>query len=104
MNSFFWQDRWLDGQCLSVLAPDLVRAVSARLRKRRTLVDGLANHVWTQDIKGALTVQVLVQFLEIRQRLQDFMLDPVTPDRLEWKWSSSGQFSIGSAYNTLFLG
>jgi hypothetical protein len=56
MNSFFWQDRWLDGQCLSVLAPDLVRAVSARLRKRRTLVDGLANHAWTQDIKGALTV------------------------------------------------
>jgi hypothetical protein len=86
------------------LAPGLVRAVSARLRKRRTLADELANQAWIRDIKGAPTVQVLVQFLEIRQRLQDFTLDLVTPDRLEWKWSSSGQFSTGSAYKTLFLG
>jgi hypothetical protein len=64
--------------------------VPARLCKQRTLADGLANQAWIQDIKGALTVHVLVQFLKIRQRLQDFVLDPVTPDRLEWKWSSSG--------------
>jgi hypothetical protein len=49
-------------------------------------------------------VQALVQFLEIRQRLQDFALDPVMPDRLEWKWSSSGQFSTGPVYKTLLLG
>jgi uncharacterized membrane protein len=78
--------------------------VPTRLRKRRTLADGLANQPWIRDIKGALTVQALVQFLEIRQRLQDFALDPVMPDRLEWKWSSSGQFSTGPAYKTLFLG
>jgi hypothetical protein len=96
-NSFFWQDMWLDGQCLSALAPDLVRAVPTCLRKRRTLADGLANQAWIRDIKGALTMQVLVQFLEIRQRLQDFALDPDTPDRLEWKWSSPGQFTTRSA-------
>jgi hypothetical protein len=29
-------------------------------------------HVWVRDIKGALTVQVLIQFLELRQQLQNF--------------------------------
>jgi hypothetical protein len=32
-------------------------------------------HAWVRDIKGALTVQVLIQFLELRQQLQNFVLD-----------------------------
>jgi hypothetical protein len=49
-------------------------------------------------------VSVLVQFLELRQRLHDFALDASTPDHLEWKWSSSVQYSAGSAYKVLFFG
>jgi hypothetical protein len=68
------------------------------------LEEGLHNDRWVRDIKGALTIPVLMQFLSIRQWLQEFHLDPSTPDRLEWKWTSSGEFSASSAYKALFLG
>jgi hypothetical protein len=56
---------------------------------------------WTSDITGALTVQVLVQFINLYQRLQGVHLSHAVADRLEWRWSANGTYSSRSAYATL---
>jgi hypothetical protein len=79
-------------------------AVSKRARARRTVSSALQNHAWIWDISGALTVPVLTQYLELRERLQDQALDPNTPDAFVWRWEPSGVFSIHSAYAAMSLG
>jgi hypothetical protein len=56
------------------------------------------------DIKGPLTVPMLMQYLDIRSRLQGVVLSSNTSDTLHWRWNASGLYSSNLAYSTLFLG
>jgi hypothetical protein len=67
----FWADPWwLDGKQIIEIAPDLVDAVPVRRRRPITVATTLEDMFWTRDIKGALTVLVLVQYVQLYQRLQ----------------------------------
>jgi hypothetical protein len=66
----FWTDAWLHGEPITVLAPDLVQAVSGTARKWWTVAAALLNHAWVQDITRALIVPMIIQYIELRQRLQ----------------------------------
>lgn len=46
-----------------------------------TVRDGLFQNRWARDVVGALTTQVLCQFLWVWALLQDVMLDPLQADR-----------------------
>jgi hypothetical protein len=98
----FWSDSYLDGHYITEIAPQLVAAVPCRCLRRRTVATMLVHHDWVRDTIGALTIPVLVQFLQLRQRLDEVVLqhDP-RPDRLVWKWSASGTFSTSSAYKAV---
>ena len=61
----FWTDRWLNGGTLAELAPNVFRTVPKRVRKSRTIAQALQNRGWVQDIRGALTVQVLMEYLQV---------------------------------------
>jgi hypothetical protein len=54
----FWTDRWLEGNCVADLAPNLVLTVSKLVRKRQTISQtvsqALTNRRWVSDIKGVL--------------------------------------------------
>jgi hypothetical protein len=98
----FWSGSYLDGHYITEIAPQLVAAVPCRCLRRRTVATMLVHHDWVRDTIGALTIPVLVQFLQLRQRLDEVVLqhDP-RPDRLVWKWSASGTFSTSSAYKAV---
>jgi hypothetical protein len=64
-------------------------------------MQGLA---WIRDIKGALIVQVVMQYLQLFQRLQSVQLRPGAHDQLVWRWNPNGCYSSGSAYTSLMLG
>jgi hypothetical protein len=100
----FWVDPWLEGKCISEFALDLVDVVPVCRRRRFTVAVALQGMFWTRDIKGAQTVQVLVQYMQLYQRLQAIQLTPSEQDRLEWRWSSNGSYSSRSAYAALMLG
>jgi len=40
----------------------------------------LSNRCWVSDIKGALTVQVLIEYLHIWELLEGVIIQPDTPD------------------------
>ena len=104
LNSFFWTDKWIDGHSIADLDPALLNAVRPHARKVRTVAQGLFNNTWGLDITGALTVQVILDYLLIwdiiRQRQQPLNLN--APDIFRWKWTADGQFTTASAYKAFF--
>jgi hypothetical protein len=75
-----------------------------RRRRTGTVVSALHQNSWIQDILGSLTVTVLMQYLCLREQLQDITLDKNTPDKFEWCWCPSGHYSLRSAYLDMFHG
>ncbi|WVZ89347.1 hypothetical protein U9M48_035768 [Paspalum notatum var. saurae] len=100
----FWTDRWLFGNSVAELAPSLVLAVSKKARKCCTVAQALTNRRWVTDIRGALTVQVLVEYLRIWELVDEVSLQPGVPDQFHWTFTQSGHYSCQSAYQAFFLG
>jgi hypothetical protein len=100
----FWTDPWLGGAHLANLVPDLVAATSKANRRCQTVASVLLNQSWVQDITDALTIPVIIQYIEIRQQLQQVQLAPGVADKFLWRWEASGNYSCRSAYRALFYG
>jgi hypothetical protein len=64
-NTLFWDDRWLHGTRISDIAPSLYNSIPRRIAKRRTVKEAFLNRRWISDIKGALTIRVLVEYLKL---------------------------------------
>ena len=99
----FWKDRWLDGHTIAEIAPNLVKSVHKQTAKRRTVAQALLNGKWVEDIKGALTVQILVEYLQIWDLVDGLTLQQDVPDQFRWKFTQSGLYSSKSAYAAFFF-
>lgn len=104
VDTKFWTDRWLHGSSVGELDPNLFQLIPKRARRQRAVSQALSNRRWVTDIQGALTVQVIVEYLKLWMLVEGFTLQPALPDHHFWKFTSSGQYSSKSAYNTFFLG
>jgi hypothetical protein len=100
----FWTDRWLDGYTMAEIAPNLSKAVPKRTARRRTVAQALHNRSWTQDVKGARTVEVLLELFQIWDIVDGFVLHPQTPDQYKWNLTHDGSYSSKSAYAAFFEG
>ena len=107
-RSFFWIDNWLEGRSIADLAPALWNVVRPHAKQQRTVTQGLHNNGWTQDISGALTVQVILDYLLVREVIREHnyaqLLDEGREDRIIWKRTADGHFSTASAYRAFFMG
>ncbi|RLN13367.1 hypothetical protein C2845_PM09G09680 [Panicum miliaceum] len=104
VRTYFWSDRWIDGKSIGEIAPDLLAAVRPRTRKQRTIAQGLPNRAWVKDIIGALTVQVIVQYLHVWSLLDGRQLNSSMDDRFLWKWTADRCFTTAPAYDAFFIG
>lgn len=84
--------------------PTLIKLIPKRAMKHRTLAQGLINRSWVEDITGALSVQVLVEYLQLWDLVDGLELQANTPDQHIWRLNSQGTYSSKSAYEALFFG
>jgi len=74
-NTRFWTDCWLAGQSFKQTLPNLFNAIAVRARKR-TVYDTITGGRWISDIRGALSVQVLIEYLHLWELLSNVELQP----------------------------
>lgn len=109
--ALFWKDRWNDGVSPCDIAPDLCRLIRPKIAKTRTVAEAIQERRWIADIVGRLTVNVLLQYIQLWHITENILLQPGTEDivpRTEdivsWKWDPSGTYTAKSAYQFLFQG
>ncbi|WVZ85537.1 hypothetical protein U9M48_032454 [Paspalum notatum var. saurae] len=100
----FWTDRWLHGKIVAEHCPSLIKLIPKRALKRRTVAEGLTDRKWVLDIRGALSVQVLVEYLQLWSLVDEVDLQPDTADRHIWRLSGHATYSSKSAYDAFFFG
>jgi hypothetical protein len=103
-KALFWTDRWIQGQSISDLAPQVFSAVSARTSRTQKVATALPGNAWIQDITAALSMDGIVQFLNLVEILDTQQTNPEAEDEIIWHLSASGEYSSQSAYRALFAG
>ena len=103
-KALFWEDRWLQGKSIAEIAPCLYASVGSQVKKVRTVDQALIGDSWTRDISGALTVQVILDYLLIWDMTRGVQLSDDRANRLCWKWTADKTFSTASAYQAFFIG
>jgi hypothetical protein len=101
-SALFWCDRWLDGSSIQSMAPNLCNTVRVGTRARRLVYDALQNERWIRDIKGALDMAALEQYVMLCTPLQEVHLNDSMADHFIWKWSSNQRYFSRSAYRAFF--
>jgi hypothetical protein len=66
--------------------------------------EALLNRKWISDIRGALTVRVLVDYLNLWESLSEIELQPNIRDKHVFSLASDGKYTAKAAYKGLFLG
>jgi hypothetical protein len=97
-------DPWIHGHSVGSLALALLKLVRPGLRRSRSVQQGLSNNAWLLDIGGTLTVDAVVQFLQLWTRVQSIALAPDEPDSFSWKFLASGAYSTRDTYLACFVG
>jgi hypothetical protein len=85
-----------------MLAPTVFRSVNAR-KKKSTVEEALQNFAWVRHIQGPTTLQLLVEFAQLCDVLEQVQLSS-EPDTFVWRFSGDGAYSAASAYGAMFLG
>jgi hypothetical protein len=62
-RTLFWKDRWINGQRVADLAPQIFAIVNKRRANKRTVLEALTKHGWIADIQGVQTVGIITEFL-----------------------------------------
>jgi hypothetical protein len=102
-STLFWHDRWLQVKRIQDLGPNLLVVVPNHIKKIRTVQEALTDNKWISDIKGALIVGVLADFLDLSKSLITVNLLPERDDKHIFSIASDGKYSAKAAYKGLFI-
>ena len=88
-RAMFWTDSWLPDGPLVRSAPRLFARVSVRSRKRpvRAAMEG---DRWVRDITGSRTQQIMLEIVQVDEKLRAVTLTSGIADKFTWKWTSDG--------------
>jgi hypothetical protein len=75
-----WTDNWTPIGVLSKFT-SLLYVATSRAGRKRVLRDALADNQWAHDVNGALTVQVVRDYLKVWELLRSVQLQPLQSDR-----------------------
>jgi hypothetical protein len=98
----FWTDRWLGGRNIQQMAPNLMQFVRHGALTM-TVAEALSDDKWIVQIRGALTVPAIVEFVELWDTIRGVQLTEES-DKTTWKLTASGTYTTKSAYLAFFSG
>jgi hypothetical protein len=101
-NTLFWRDKWLAGRSIQDLAPNLYALVPKRRASRRTVMDALVDENWVADIQGEISLEALLEYLQLWDILAEVEFQEGASDKHIWRLSASGIYIAKSAYDALF--
>jgi hypothetical protein len=61
------------------------------------------NRAWISYIQGALTIEIIAEYIQFWDLLYEFQLQPDVENSHIWRLSTGGQYSAKSSYDNLFL-
>jgi hypothetical protein len=103
MEQILCTDKWLLGQKISDIAPRRFETIPRRFAKRRTVQEALQNGNWISDIKGALSVGVLVDYIQLWDLISNIELQAEIEDKHVFCIAADGLYSAKAAYKGLFF-
>jgi hypothetical protein len=103
-NTKFWKDKWLNGKRIADLFPRLIGAIPKRVINCRTVHEAIVSAKWISDIRGALSVGVLTDYLQLWDLISGIELQPEVDDKHIFSIAPNGVYLAKSAYEGLFLG
>jgi hypothetical protein len=86
------------------LPPNLVAVVPNRRRNSTTVAAAITSQRCLRDIRAALMVPVLAQYLLLCEHLLGVATQEDAPYCFIWCWSSSGAYTARLTYKVLFMG
>jgi hypothetical protein len=102
--TFFWSDRWLGGHRIVDLSPRLYATIPKQKVHKRTVLEALTNHSWISDIQGGIIVEVISEYLNLRDLIASVQLRPGEEDKHIFHLAANGKYSAKEPYEGLFIG
>lgn len=75
-----------------------------RILNTRSVQEALTDRRWLTDIRGAVSVGVLVDFLDLWDILSSINLLQNQEDKHIFRFATDGKYSAKAAYESLFIG
>jgi hypothetical protein len=83
----------LHGQRLADLSPSLFPAIPQRKRQQHTVETALQNQAWVSDIQENLTIDIVVDYIQLWELINELQLLPKVDDAHKWRLDSAEQYS-----------
>lgn len=102
-NTLFWTDNWIHGESIQAMAPALLAVVSRQAVRAQTVAQALTNGSWIRQITGGLSMAAIAEYLIVWHQISNYQLND-TADKVIWRSSTDGKFTVRSAYSALHIG
>lgn len=96
----FWEARWLQGAAPKELAPNLYETARFKFRSVR---QELQNFNWIRNLGPINTPALLEEYMLLFMALSSVALTEAR-DTISWRWTSTGTYTVASAYEVQFRG
>lgn len=99
----FWQSSWTGSSTLAARFPSLF---AASRRKQRSVADALHDHRWVRDLRHAINLPILDEFIDLWREInnRNLQLQEGTADTISWLLTADRTYSARSAYRLQFEG
>jgi hypothetical protein len=97
----FWSSSWIDGKTPKSMAPSLFKK---SMRKKLTVHDAIQRNRWIANILPLQTTQEIHEYVALWEAVKEVLLEENREDTIQWRWTSSGEYTTKSAYLIQFEG
>jgi hypothetical protein len=77
-------DRPMASRSIAEIPMLLYAAITQKKRQKRTVQEALPVHAWAYDIQGALTIGIIIKYIQVWDLLLEIQLQSEVDDTHKW--------------------